>query len=70
MKTTATKHRTSSKAEPGVVMKMDPSPGAEDRVEYIATAAYFKAEARGFMPGKELDDWLEAESKFEAGKGH
>ncbi len=27
----------------------------------IAMAAYFKAERRGFVPGHELDDWLEAE---------
>lgn len=27
----------------------------------IAEAAYFKAERRGFAPGHELSDWLEAE---------
>lgn len=27
----------------------------------IALGAYFKAERRGFAPGHELDDWLEAE---------
>ena len=27
----------------------------------IATAAYYKAERRGFVPGHELDDWLVAE---------
>jgi len=27
----------------------------------IATAAYFRAEQRGFAPGHELDDWLQAE---------
>lgn len=70
MKTTAPKHKTGGKAEPGVVMKMDLSLGTEGRLEYIATAAYFKAEARGFMPGQELDDWLDAEAKFDAGKGH
>lgn len=29
--------------------------------ERIALLAYLKAEARGFTPGHELDDWLEAE---------
>ncbi|MGR9051811.1 MAG: sterol desaturase family protein [Gammaproteobacteria bacterium] len=29
----------------------------------IAEAAYFKAEQRGFQPGNELFDWLEAESE-------
>ena len=27
----------------------------------IAKLAYYKAESRGFEPGYELDDWLEAE---------
>lgn len=33
----------------------------EGRQCEVALAAYFKAENRGFTPGKELDDWLEAE---------
>lgn len=31
----------------------------------IRTAAYFKAEARGFAPGHELDDWLAAEQEVD-----
>ena len=31
--------------------------------EQVAIAAYFKAEARGFEPGHELEDWLAAESE-------
>ena len=27
----------------------------------VATDAYYKAEKRGFEPGHEIDDWLEAE---------
>lgn len=34
---------------------------AEEREQMIAEAAYFRAEQRGFTPGGELDDWLEAE---------
>ena len=30
----------------------------------IAVRAYFKAEKRGFVPGHELDDWLEAEDEI------
>lgn len=30
----------------------------------IAELAYYKAESRGFEPGHELDDWLEAEREF------
>jgi len=33
----------------------------EDRRRRIATAAYLRAERRGFLPGAELEDWLEAE---------
>lgn len=30
----------------------------------IAVAAYYKAEARGFEPGQEAEDWLEAEAEI------
>ena len=30
----------------------------------IAELAYLKAESRGFEPGHELEDWLEAEREF------
>ena len=35
-----------------------------DRDAKIAELAYYKAESRGFEPGYELDDWLEAEREF------
>jgi len=35
---------------------------AKTRHEMIAEAAYYLAEKRGFAPGKELEDWREAES--------
>ena len=38
----------------------------EERWRMIATAAYYKAEARGFKPGKEVHDWLEAEAEINA----
>ena len=31
----------------------------------IAEYAYYKSESRGFEPGHELEDWLEAERHFE-----
>jgi hypothetical protein len=34
--------------------------------ELIAMEAYFCAERRGFAPGSELDDWLEAEARVNA----
>jgi hypothetical protein len=37
----------------------------EGRHALIAEAAYFIAEARGFGPGCELDDWLAAEREID-----
>ena len=34
----------------------------KERRQFIATAAYFRAERRNFVPGFELDDWLESGS--------
>ena len=35
-----------------------------DRDARISELAYLKAEKRGFVPGHELEDWLEAESEY------
>jgi hypothetical protein len=40
---------------------------SESREARIAEAAYWRAEQRGFTPGRELDDWLEAEREIDAG---
>ena len=37
----------------------------EDRAQMIARGAYFRAERRGFRPGRELDDWLESEAEID-----
>lgn len=37
--------------------------------ERIAICAYFKAEARGYAPGHEIQDWLEAEAELQSEKG-
>jgi hypothetical protein len=37
----------------------------EAKSQMIARAAYFRAEKRGFAPGGELQDWLEAERDVE-----
>jgi hypothetical protein len=37
------------------------APSGEELNGLIAMAAYFIAAERGFSPGRELDDWLEAE---------
>ncbi|MDO8340875.1 MAG: DUF2934 domain-containing protein [Candidatus Woesebacteria bacterium] len=35
------------------------------REQWIAEAAYFRAEQRGFAPGNDLSDWLDAEADVE-----
>jgi Protein of unknown function (DUF2934) len=39
---------------------------SDSREARIAERAYWRAEERGFMPGKELDDWLEAEKEIDS----
>ena len=58
-KKAATKKAASKPAKPS---KLDITP--EERWKMIAIAAYHKAEKRGFAPGKELQDWAEAEKEI------
>ena len=53
------------RTEPKVIVESFPTLTAKERDEYISTAAYYKAEARAFAAGQEMDDWLEAETEFE-----
>lgn len=39
--------------------------GAGPHDQAVAEAAYFKAEKRGFAPGHEIQDWLEAEREVQ-----
>lgn len=48
-------------AKPAAPRKPKP---AGDLTRLIAEAAYYRAEARGFAPGHELDDWVAAESEI------
>ena len=48
----------------------EPSPAANSAIpseaelmEMISEAAYYRAEKRGFSPGLEHDDWLQAEAE-------
>jgi hypothetical protein len=38
---------------------------SESREARIAEAAYWRAERRGFAPGSELEDWLNAEKEID-----
>lgn len=66
------KRKATSVPAPGAAKnKIKPAPGicigngvsAEERDTLIARAAYFRAEKRGFAPGCELQDWVEAEAE-------
>jgi hypothetical protein len=41
-----------------------PAPTQEERAALVAVAAYYRAEKRGFAPGAELEDWLDAEAEI------
>ncbi len=45
------------------------SPDSSAYRELVAIAAYYRAERRGFAPGGELEDWLDAEREVAARLG-
>lgn len=53
---------------PVIGMEKVPESNDNDLCNRIAVRAYYKAEARGYEPGHEIQDWLEAEAE-EAGQG-
>ncbi len=53
--------KTKQKSSAKEVSKKESS--NEDRCCRVAELAYYKAEARGFEPGHELEDWLAAEAE-------
>lgn len=63
------KTKSSKAAEKGSVhakAKIEPKvvPDDEDVISRIGVSAYYKAEARGYEPGHEIQDWLEAEAEM------
>jgi hypothetical protein len=40
-----------------------PTPSPEEVRKLISDAAYYRAKRRGFAPGHELDDWVQAEAE-------
>jgi hypothetical protein len=64
--------QVSTESHPGAVMSPTPDTEAAARQlrerhhHRVAERAYFLAEARGFAPGHELDDWLAAERMEDA----
>ena len=62
---------TADSARPGIIAEMASRPAPEPAIDpeakwlMIAEAAYYSAEKRGFEPGHELEDWLEAQARIE-----
>lgn len=67
MKAAISKSRISKKSIPAAMIDPENELEVSSRLERIATAAYYKAEARGFVPGFEMEDWLRAEAEVDAG---
>lgn len=38
-------------------------PGEKELLDMIAESAYYRAQKRGFAPGAEAEDWLQAEKE-------
>lgn len=62
-----TVHRPAGKprSEPASTGHSGTSISVDERRQLIAEAAWFRAEARGFSPDGELDDWLAAEAEVD-----
>ena len=54
--------RSAGGPKPGGGM-MGASPSPEEVYRMIQETAYFKAKARDFAPGNEVEDWIEAEAE-------
>lgn len=55
-----------TRSAPSVLLEATLNLAGEDRQRLIAEAAYFRAERRGFQPGRDLEDWLAAEIEIDA----
>ena len=49
---------------PVIGIETEHASNEEDKLSRIAVSAYYKAEARGYEPGHEIQDWLEAEAEI------
>lgn len=62
MKAIGTNRKLVNVAAPAACQESDAIAGG--CIERIAVAAYYRAQARGFAPGREVDDWLAAEREI------
>lgn len=69
MKPSGTTRKTRGKTAISANNDLEILSGSGPSPEHIAVSAYFKAQARGFASGQELDDWLAAEKECSAQTG-
>lgn len=62
---TARRGTAKSQKEPEKIDHGGTSISIDERRQFIAEAAWYRAEARGFAPGGEIDDWLAAEAEVD-----
>jgi hypothetical protein len=65
-KTTKKPRATARQKQAVIAATVDPTVSADERRGMIAKAAYLRGERRGFAPGGEAQDWLEAEEEIDA----
>lgn len=63
---TLTKVKTSKAAKASIEKQTKMTISQDQRRQLIETAAYLRAEQRGFSGGDPMDDWLQAESEVDA----
>jgi hypothetical protein len=62
-KTGAPRRPVSEQRATPMASNLRDEPTPEELRRLIAEAAYYRAQERGFEPGHELEDWIEAESE-------
>ena len=65
-KKAAATSKTTSRKPAAAVPPSVAKPSATEREALVRTAAYYRAERRGFAPGYEWEDWLAAEAEVSA----
>ena len=60
-----TKTKAKAKAKKTTTKKTKAVISAEEKYQMIQQTAYYFAEARGFVPGHETSDWIQAEQQIE-----
>lgn len=67
-----TRHKRSATGNKAAAIESNQAPPSAASVAeaarqgMVAEAAYYRAQKRGFVPGREIDDWLAAEAEISA----